>query len=80
MKTIIETETGISKYVFPSNAPITVHATHIETPVFNIMDMNSGNASIVETGSVPADWYGCKYIYNDGWSLNPDFEEQTPPE
>ena len=31
-------------------------------------------------GSVPADWYGCKYIYNDGWSLNPDFEEQTPPE
>jgi len=74
MKTIVETATGVSVYMFnDENAP-EITAEHV---VFNgqVVDtlLNSSNASIVENINPPNDWIGRKYILNNGaWTQNPN--------
>jgi hypothetical protein len=73
MKTIVETSTGVSVYLFNDEAAPEITETHV---VFNgdVVDvqLNSTNASIVENISPPEDWIGRKYILNNGeWSQNP---------
>lgn len=81
MQTIVTTEDNVSKYVFEDGVNINITEDCIETPVFKILDLNSSNAAVVDCVTVPADWYGCKYIYDgSSWSLNADFEEQQPIE
>lgn len=81
MQTIITTEDNVSKYVFEDGVNINITEDCIETPVFKIMDLNTSNAAVVDCSTIPADWYGCKYIYEgNSWSLNTDFEEQQPIE
>ena len=81
MQTIVTTEDNVSKFVFEDGVNINITEDCIETPVFKILDLNSSNAAVVDCVTVPADWYGCKYIYEgNSWSLNADFEEQQPIE
>lgn len=74
MKTIVETATGLSKYVFEDDASVIMNADNIVTPNFIIGDLNTGNATMHEGVTPPADWSGNKYIF-DGttWTANPDW-------
>ena len=74
MKTIVETSTGVSVYMFTDEGAPEITEENI---TFNgdVVDtqLNSTNASIVENISPPDDWIGRKYILNNGeWSQNPN--------
>ena len=76
MKTIIETATNASKYIFEDDAVISMSANQIVCPDFVIADMNSGNAHVVTSVTPPEDWVGCKYILNNGvWTQCPNWVE-----
>jgi len=77
MKTIIEKETKISKYLAEDNTDITITDENIVFPDFIVWDMNSGNAELIEWVEAPSDWVWCKYIYNEWFELNPDYTEPT---
>ena len=78
MKTIVETSTGLSKYLLEDDVTITSNADNIvvgDPAQFIIGDLNSGNTTITENVTdAPADWTGNKYTF-DGttWTLNPDW-------
>ena len=78
MKTIVETATGLSKYLLDDSMTITVNSDHIvvgNPSQFIIGDLNSSNATITENvTNAPSDWTGNKYTF-DGttWTLNPDW-------
>lgn len=76
MKTIVEIATGLSKYVFEDDASVIMGADNIVTPNFIIGDLNTGNATMHEGVTPPADWSGNKYTF-DGttWTANPDWVE-----
>jgi hypothetical protein len=72
MKTLIDNATKESKYVWADDAVVTLSEAMTYAPDFNIADMNSTNATLVENVTPPIDWHGCKYLYNnDTWTLNP---------
>lgn len=86
MKTIIENDTNISKYMFANSVAITMGADFITTPNFIIGDMNTSNCTLVEGVTAPAGWVGCKHTF-DGttWAVNsayvaPSEEEESDPE
>ena len=74
MKTIVETATGLSKYVFEDAVEVTLTANNIVTPNFIIGDLNSNNSTMHENVTPPEDWQGNRYTY-DGttWTANPDW-------
>lgn len=81
MKTLIETGTNISKYVFENADAVTITDNSVETSAFVIADLNSSNCSMVTGVTPPADWTGCKYTYaNSSWTLNPDYVEPEEEE
>lgn len=77
MKTIIDTASTVSKYLFADDKTVTMGAGSISVgdPVeFIICDMNTDNATLVESVTEPDDWYGCKYKYaNSTWAVDPDW-------
>jgi len=78
MKTIVETATGLSKYLLADDVTIVSNADNIvvgDPAQFIIGDLNSGNVTITENvTNAPSDWSGNKYTF-DGttWTLNPDW-------
>ena len=78
MKTIVETATGLSKYLLDDSVAITTNSDHIvvgDPAQFIINDLNSSNATITENvTNAPSDWIGNKYTF-DGttWTQNPDW-------
>ena len=78
MKTIVETATGLSKYLLDDSVTITANSDHIvvgDPPEFIVADLNSSNATITENvTNAPSDWTGNKYTF-DGttWTQNPDW-------
>ena len=71
MKTIIENGTNCSKYLFADDKQVNITATNVEVgdPAnldFIVGDLNSNNATLIENVTEPDDWYGCKYIYENG--------------
>jgi len=78
MKTIVETETGLSKYLLDDSVTITVNSEHIvvgNPAEFIIADLNSSNTTVYENlANTRADWTGNKYMF-DGttWTQNPDW-------
>jgi hypothetical protein len=80
MKTIIENSTNISKYLFEDDKAIDIQADKINVgdPAnldFIIGDLNSNNATLHENvTNSPADWKGCKYMF-DGttWTQDPNW-------
>lgn len=80
MKTLIENATRESKYIWSDDAVITLGNSMTFTPEFNIGDLNSTNATLVDNVTPPDDWYGCKYLYDAGaWTLNPNWVDPTQP-
>ena len=74
MKTIVETATGLSKYVFEDAVEVTLTANDIVTPNFIIGDLNSNNSTMHEGVTPPENWTGNRYTF-DGttWTANPDW-------
>jgi len=76
MKTIIETATNVSKYIFDDEQDLVVTADNITCPDFVIGDMHSGNAQVIADVTPPEDWSGCKYLLiGREWSANPNWSE-----
>lgn len=84
MKTIVETATGLSKYLINDAEIVVLNENEIAigNPVNHIIvDLNVGTVILYEGVSPPEDWTGDKYTF-DGtdWTLNPDWVAPTPPE
>ncbi len=77
MKTIVDSN-NVSKYIFADDVTISVSADCIDVSggqTLCIADMNSSNASAIESVNAPDDWYGGKYTCTaDGtWTAVPDW-------
>jgi len=78
MKTIVETATGLSKYLLDDSVTITASSGHIvvgDPAQFIVEDLDSGNVTITENvTNAPSDWIGNKYTF-DGttWTQNSDW-------
>ena len=85
MKTIVETSTGLSKYLLEDDVTITATAENItvgDPAQFIIGDMNTGNSTITENvTNAPDDWMGCKYTF-DGttWTMVEGWVDPVDPE
>jgi len=78
MKTIVETSSGLSKYLLADDVALSATAQDItvgDPAQFIIGDLNSGNATVYESVTdAPTDWTGNKYFYDGAtWTLNPDW-------
>lgn len=77
MKTIIETSTNISKYLFEDDVSVDMTSEQIivgDPPRFIIADMNSNNSTLyTDITNAPDDWTGCKYTFDGtAWILELD--------
>jgi len=82
MKTIVETSSGLSKYLLADDVTITATADNItvgDPAQFIIGDLNSTTVTVTDNvTNAPADWSGNKYFFNGtAWSLNPDWVDPT---
>lgn len=76
MKTLVEIESGLSKYIFDDETPLVIGDATIETPYFIIGDLDKNNARLYEQVTAPADWIGNKYRFDgQAWSISPDWSE-----
>jgi hypothetical protein len=85
MKTIIENESKISKYLLTDESTILQLPNQISVvvknglnveDVFTIADMNENNSTVFSNISAPENWTGNKYIYdNNQFILNPNWVE-----
>ena len=83
MKTIVEIETGLSKYLLPDDEPVVLHDSMITVgspPRFHIGDLSAVTAYVVEgIDNAPDDWYGNKYFFDrsrsvgNEWAINPSW-------
>jgi len=82
MKTIVETSSGLSKYLLADDVTITATADNItvgDPAQFIIGDLNSTTVTVTDNvTNAPEDWSGNKYTF-DGttWTLNPDWVDPT---
>ena len=82
MKTIVETSSGLSKYLLADDVTITAIADNItvgDPAQFIIGDLNSTTVTVTDNvTNAPDDWSGNKYTF-DGttWTLNPDWVDPT---
>jgi hypothetical protein len=80
MKTIVENDSNLSKYLFEDDKEVDMLPNQINVgdPAnldFIVGDLNSGNSSLYENVTdAPADWAGNKYTY-DGttWTQDPNW-------
>jgi len=85
MKTIVETSTGLSKYLLADDVTITATADDItvgDPAQFIIADLNSTTVTVTDNvTNAPEDWSGNKYTF-DGttWAANPDWVEPEEEE
>ena len=85
MKTIVETSSGLSKYLLADDVTITATADNItvgDPAQFIIGDLNSTTVTVTDNvTNAPEDWTGNKYTF-DGttWTLNPDWVDPDADE
>tara|TARA_R100001509_G_scaffold158048_1_gene122800 strand:- start:99 stop:353 length:255 start_codon:yes stop_codon:yes gene_type:complete len=78
MKTIVETATGLSKYLLEDDVSVVANSDHIvvgNPAKFIVGDLNSSTTTITENvTNAPSDWTGNKYTF-DGttWTQNPNW-------
>lgn len=76
MKTIVDNEANVSKYIFEDGDSVTMYKTKINTPRFVIADLNSTNATMHNGVTPPDDWVGNKYTFDGtSWAINPNWNE-----
>ena len=86
MKTIVDTATNTSRYLFADDKAVDMGADVItvgdpSAPDFIIGDLNSGNATLIEGIVEPDDWYGCKYSHDgSAWALVPGWVDPREEE
>ena len=78
MKTIVETSSGLSKYLLADDVTITATADNItvgDPAQFIIGDLNSTTVTVTDNvTNAPDDWSGNKYFFDSTtWTLNPDW-------
>tara|TARA_R110000803_G_scaffold49619_2_gene103235 strand:- start:736 stop:999 length:264 start_codon:yes stop_codon:yes gene_type:complete len=76
-KTIVENSSGLSKFVYADDMAVSMQSDKIvigDPEVLIIGCHNSGDSTLHENVTAPADWYGNMYTF-DGttWAENPDF-------
>tara|TARA_R110002153_G_scaffold47919_2_gene135294 strand:- start:4762 stop:5022 length:261 start_codon:yes stop_codon:yes gene_type:complete len=82
MKTIVETSSGLSKYLLADDVTIVATAENItvgDPAQFIIGDLNSTTVTVTDNvTNAPDDWFGNKYFF-DGttWTLSPDWVDPT---
>jgi len=78
MKTIVETATGLSKYLLEDDVSVVANSDHVvvgNPAKFIVSDLNSSTTTITENiTNAPSDWIGNKYTF-DGttWTQNPNW-------
>jgi hypothetical protein len=83
MKSIVETSSGLSKYLLADDVNVIATAESItvgDPAQFIISDLNSTTVTVTDgVSNAPDDWAGDKYFF-DGttWSLNPDWVDPYP--
>lgn len=78
MKTIVETSSGLSKYLFADDVQIVTNADNIvigNPAELTISDLNSGNTTITNNvTNAPSDWVGDRYFFDGSvWTQNPNW-------
>ena len=80
MKTIIENSTKVSLYLLEDDVPVTVKSDCIEiggSEPERIEDPNTiADGAVIENVVNEPNWYARKYLYDSGWSLNPNYIEK----
>jgi hypothetical protein len=76
-KTITFNESNISAYLYDDGVPVAVESNRLvvgNPPELIIGDMHSGNATVHENVTAPADWFGGQYLF-DGttWTEKPNW-------
>ncbi len=83
MKTIVETATGLSKYLLADDVAVVMNVDNVvvgEPPQFIVADLNAGNAAVYEGVAAPEGWVGNKYTFDGGaWALNPEWFDPEQP-
>ena len=82
MKTIVETSSGLSKYLLADDVTITATTDNItvgDPAQFIIGDLNSTTVTVTDNvTNAPDDWSGNKYTFDGtAWTLNPDWVDPT---
>lgn len=81
MKTIVETDTGLSKYLLADDVAVVMNVDNVvvgEPPQFIVADLNASSATVYEGVTVPADWIGNKYTFDGtAWALDPTWVDPT---
>lgn len=84
MKTIVETATGLSKYVLADEVAVVINVDNIvvgEPPQFIVADLNADSATIYEGVTAPEGWIGNKYTFDgSAWVLNPAWVDPEAPQ
>jgi len=85
MKTIVETSTGLSKYLLADDVAITSTADNItvgDPAQFIIGDLNSGTVTITDNVSnAPDNWTGNRYTFDGtNWAANPNWVDPDAEE
>lgn len=77
MKTIVENESGLSKYLLEDDVAVTLNEDSItvgDPALFIIADLNANTATVYEGVTAPADWTGNKYTFDGSdWTLDPNW-------
>lgn len=84
MQTIVETATGLSKYLLDDAEVVVLNEDNIvvgDPAKFIIADLNANTVTVYEGVTAPADWTGNKYTF-DGtdWTLNPNWVDPMAAE
>ena len=82
MKTVVETSSGLSKYLLADDVTITATADNItvgDPPQFIIGDLNSTTVTVTDgVTNAPADWTGNRYFFDGtSWTANSDWVDPT---
>jgi len=85
LKSIVETSTGLSKYLLADDVVITSNSDDITlgNPPENIIcDLNINTVTITENiSNAPDDWVGNKYFFDGvSWTENSDWTEPPAPD
>ena len=85
MKTIVETSTGLSKYLLADDVTITSTADNItvgDPAQFIIGDLNGSTVTITDNVSnAPDNWSGNRYTFDGtNWAANPNWVDPDAEE
>jgi len=82
MKTIVETSSGLSKYLLADDVTITATADNItvgDPAQFIIADLNSTTVTVTDgVTNAPENWTGNRYFFDGtSWTANSDWVDPT---